>query len=79
MMKTLPSKRGPNFLISAPHTVNSSVSQMNRAGTVKLIFRDDMNTLYNYVTLQILQHDRYAVTFMWKRDDAASLVAIISF
>ena len=52
---------------------------MIRAGTVNLMFRDDMNILYNYITLPILQHDRYAVTFMWIHDGAASLVAMISF
>jgi hypothetical protein len=76
-MKILQSKIRPNFLISAPHRVNNSVSQMNRAGTVKLIFRDDMNTLYNYGMLPILQNDRYAVTFMWMREGTASLVAVI--
>ena len=48
MMEILPSKIRPNFLISAPHTVNSSVSQMKGAGTVKLLFRDDINTLCIY-------------------------------
>jgi len=38
-----------------------------------------MNTLYNYVTLQILQHSGYAVKFMWIRDGTASLVVMISF
>jgi hypothetical protein len=46
MMEILASKIRPNFLISATHTVNNSVSQMNGAGTVKLMFRDDMNTLF---------------------------------
>jgi hypothetical protein len=50
----------------------------NLAGTVKL-FRNDMNTLYNYGTLPILQHNRYAVTFMCMLDGTASLVVMISF
>jgi hypothetical protein len=41
------------------------------------MFRDYMNILYNYGMLPILQHDRYAVTFMWMRDGTASLVAMI--
>jgi hypothetical protein len=61
------------------HIYSYSVSQMNLAGTVKLMFRDDMKTLYNYGTLPILQHDRYAVTFMWIRDGTASLAVMISF
>jgi hypothetical protein len=60
------------------YTVTDSVSQINLAGTVKL-FRNDINTLYNYGTLPILQHNLYAVTFMCMRDGTASLVFMVSF
>jgi hypothetical protein len=52
---------------------------MNRAGTVKLMLRDEMNTLCNYGMLLAFQHDRYAVAVMWVGGGTALLVAMIPF